>query len=82
MSCTPCVEWATYIEDQLETSRTRRRHIPLSDPLPASLAAGFEEYRSQLSATRPTDYGTWLLSILMVMELDDDDGNFQIQINE
>jgi hypothetical protein len=81
-SCAPCIDWAAYIDDQLESARARRRHIPLSEPLPESLLAGFEQYRSQLSATRPTDYGTWLLSILMVMELDDDEGNFQIKINE
>jgi hypothetical protein len=78
--CAACLDWAGYLGDQLEEARTRRRHIPLSDPLPATLAAGFEEHRSQLSATRPTGYGTWLLSILMVLELEDDEGGFQINV--
>jgi hypothetical protein len=81
-ACVPCVEWTAYLDDQLESARARRRHIPLTDPLPESLRAGFEAHRTKLSATRPNDYGTWLLSILMVMELEDDGGNFQIKFNE
>jgi hypothetical protein len=53
----------------------------LTEPLPASLETAFAEHRNQLAATRPTDYGTWLLSILMVMELDDDGEGINFEFN-
>jgi hypothetical protein len=81
IDCAACPEWIGYLDDQLERTRGQRRHLPLTDPLPASLEAAFENHRSQLAATRPTDYGTWLLSILMVMELDDDGEGIKFEFN-
>jgi hypothetical protein len=78
--CETCPAWLDYLEDQLEQSRLDRRHVAFTDPLPESLAASFERHRVALEATRPTDYGTWILTMLMVMELDDDDGGFQVEI--
>jgi len=78
--CTECEEWLGYIDAQLENSRSHRSHIAMTDPLAPSLAEAFADRRYELEATRPSDYGTWLLSILMVMELDDDGNGFKVEI--
>jgi hypothetical protein len=78
--CLECEEWTDYLESQLEVSRSDRTHIAMTDPLTPSLAEAFTDRRYEFEATRPSDYGTWLLSILMVMELDDDGDGFKLEI--
>jgi hypothetical protein len=80
--CESCPAWLEYLDDQLEASRTSRSYVPLLDPLPESLALAFDQYEYELRTTRPNDYGTWLMAILMVMELDDDGQGINIQIGE
>lgn len=79
-ACVVCEEWVSYVDSQLEDSRSRRDYIAMTDPLAPSLVDAFENNRYELEATRPSDYGTWLLSILMVMELDDDGDGFKLEI--
>ena len=78
--CLDCAEWIDYLDTQLEQSRSSRARIAMTDPLPPSLAKAFDDQRYKFEATRPTDYGSWLLSILMVMELDDDGDGFKLEI--
>lgn len=74
-NCPTCPAWIDYLDDQLDTARTRRAGVPMLDPIPASLELAFEPHDFALAATRPHDYGSWLTAILMVTELDDDGGN-------
>lgn len=80
--CDTCPAWIEYLDGQLEAARTRRSTVPMLDPLPESLALAFDQYRNQLAPTRPDDYGTWLMAILMVMELDDDGEGVNIQFGD
>ena len=78
-ACTECEEWVGYLDTQLENSRSRSDTLAMTDPLAPSLAEAFADRRYELEATRPSDYGTWLLSILMVMELDDDGDGIKVE---
>jgi hypothetical protein len=81
-ACTECEEWVGYLDTQLENSRSRSDTMAMTDPLAPSLAEAFADRRYELEATRPSDYGTWLLSILMVMELDDDGDGIKVEFGD
>ena len=78
--CLECEEWTAYLDIQLEESRSSRARIAMTDPLAPSLAEALSDRRYEFEATRPSDYGTWLLSILMVIELDDEGNGFKLEI--
>lgn len=78
--CATCPAWKDYLDEQLAASRERRGYIPLTDPLPVSLAEAYDDRLITLEVTRPRDMGTWLLDILMVMELDDDGQGVKFEI--
>ncbi|RKZ15855.1 hypothetical protein DRQ53_07895 [bacterium] len=81
--CVDCPTWIEYLDGQLEATRNQRSHVAMLDPVPNSLALALEQHKYELDITRPRDHGSWLMVMLLVIELDDDgDDGIQFRFGE